>query len=65
MDTLFDPAVYRTVMERLGRLRADAFFGRMSGAEWGVTQFKHADRPLRQFGAEGRSSARTTDQNDA
>jgi len=28
-----------------------AFFGRMSGAEWGVTQFKHLDHHLRQFGA--------------
>ena len=27
------------------------FFGRMSGAEWGVTQFKHLDHHLRQFGA--------------
>ena len=28
-----------------------AFFGRMSGAEWGVTQYKHLDHHLRQFGA--------------
>jgi hypothetical protein len=26
------------------------FFGRMTGAEWGVTQFKHLDHHLRQFG---------------
>ncbi|MEO6223197.1 MAG: DUF1569 domain-containing protein [Vicinamibacterales bacterium] len=26
------------------------FFGTMSGAEWGVTQFKHLDHHLRQFG---------------
>ena len=28
-----------------------AFFGRMSGKEWGVTQYKHLDHHLRQFGA--------------
>ena len=27
------------------------FFGRMTGAEWGVTQYKHLDHHLRQFGA--------------
>ena len=27
------------------------FFGSMSGAEWGVTQYKHLDHHLRQFGA--------------
>jgi len=27
------------------------FFGRMSGAQWGVTQYKHLDHHLRQFGA--------------
>ena len=27
------------------------FFGRMTGAEWGVTQYKHMDHHLRQFGA--------------
>jgi hypothetical protein len=27
------------------------FFGRMTGAEWGVIQFKHFDHHLRQFGA--------------
>ena len=27
------------------------FFGKMSGAEWGVTQYKHLDHHLRQFGA--------------
>lgn len=26
------------------------FFGRMTGAEWGVTQYKHLDHHLRQFG---------------
>jgi hypothetical protein len=26
------------------------FFGRMSGAEWGATQYKHLDHHLRQFG---------------
>ena len=26
------------------------FFGKMTGAEWGVTQFKHFDHHLRQFG---------------
>ena len=28
-----------------------AFFGRLSGDEWGVTQYKHLDHHLRQFGA--------------
>jgi len=28
-----------------------AFFGPMTGAEWGVTQYKHVDHHLRQFGA--------------
>ncbi len=27
------------------------FFGTMTGAEWGVTQFRHMDHHLRQFGA--------------
>ena len=27
------------------------FFGTMTGAEWGVTQYKHMDHHLRQFGA--------------
>jgi uncharacterized protein DUF1569 len=27
------------------------FFGRLSGAEWGITQYKHLDHHLRQFGA--------------
>ena len=27
------------------------FFGRMSGEQWGVTQYKHLDHHLRQFGA--------------
>jgi Protein of unknown function (DUF1569) len=26
------------------------FFGRMSGADWGITQYKHFDHHLRQFG---------------
>jgi hypothetical protein len=28
-----------------------AFFGRMTGEEWGITQYKHLDHHLRQFGA--------------
>src|SRR5262245_7092294 len=28
-----------------------AFFGRMTGDEWGITQYKHVDHHLRQFGA--------------
>jgi hypothetical protein len=28
-----------------------SFFGRMTGAEWGATQYKHLDHHLRQFGA--------------
>lgn len=28
-----------------------AFFGRLTGAEWGVSQYKHLDHHLRQFGA--------------
>jgi len=31
--------------------RIHGFFGRMTGAEWGVTQYKHVDHHLRQFGA--------------
>ncbi len=27
------------------------FFGRLTGKEWGVTQYKHMDHHLRQFGA--------------
>ena len=27
------------------------FFGKMTGNEWGVTQYKHMDHHLRQFGA--------------
>ena len=30
--------------------RVHGFFGKMTGAEWGVTQFKHMDHHLRQFG---------------
>jgi hypothetical protein len=29
--------------------RVHGFFGRMTGAEWGVTQYKHMDHHLRQF----------------
>lgn len=28
-----------------------AFFGRLSGVEWGITQYQHVDHHLRQFGA--------------
>jgi hypothetical protein len=28
-----------------------AFFGPMTGEEWGITQYKHVDHHLRQFGA--------------
>lgn len=31
--------------------RVHGFFGPMSGAEWGVMQYKHVDHHLRQFGA--------------
>jgi hypothetical protein len=31
--------------------KVHAFFGPMTGAEWGVTQYKHVDHHLRQFGA--------------
>jgi hypothetical protein len=31
--------------------RVHGFFGRLSGAEWGITQYKHIDHHLRQFGA--------------
>jgi hypothetical protein len=27
------------------------FFGKMTGAEWGISQYKHIDHHLRQFGA--------------
>lgn len=27
------------------------FFGKLTGAEWGITQYKHIDHHLRQFGA--------------
>jgi len=30
--------------------RVHPFFGRLTGAEWGVSQFKHVDHHLRQFG---------------
>ena len=42
-------------LHAMGEAGADGhvhgFFGRMSGAEWGVTQYKHLDHHLRQFGA--------------
>jgi len=28
-----------------------AFFGSLTGAEWGVSTYKHLDHHLRQFGA--------------
>src|SRR5262249_10258368 len=31
--------------------RVHAFFGTLTGAEWGVTQYKHVDHHLRQFSA--------------
>jgi Protein of unknown function (DUF1569) len=31
--------------------RVHAFFGPLTGAEWGVSQFKHIDHHLRQFSA--------------
>ena len=31
--------------------RVHPFFGPLTGAEWGATQFKHVDHHLRQFGA--------------
>jgi DNA-binding response OmpR family regulator len=31
--------------------RVHGFFGRLTGAEWGITQYKHLDHHLRQFGA--------------
>jgi hypothetical protein len=31
--------------------RVHGFFGRLTGAEWGVSQYKHVDHHLRQFGA--------------
>jgi hypothetical protein len=42
-------------LHRLGEKGCDGrihgFFGRLSGAEWGVIQYKHLDHHLRQFGA--------------
>ena len=42
-------------LHRMGEKGCDGnihgFFGRMTGAEWGVTQYKHLDHHLRQFGA--------------
>lgn len=39
----------------LGESRVDGnvhgFFGKLSGREWGITQYKHIDHHLRQFGA--------------
>ena len=40
-DLYEDPAV----------LVSNPFFGSLTGAEWGVSQFKHVDHHLRQFGA--------------
>ena len=44
-----------TELHALGEKGCDGkihiFFGRMTGAECGVTQFKHMDHHLRQFGA--------------
>ena len=31
--------------------RVHGFFGPLTGAEWGVSQYKHVDHHLRQFGA--------------
>jgi len=31
--------------------RIHGFFGGMTGAEWGNTQYRHMDHHLRQFGA--------------
>src|SRR5206468_2032090 len=31
--------------------RIHGFFGPLNGAEWGVSQYKHLDHHLRQFGA--------------
>jgi uncharacterized protein DUF1569 len=55
---------FRRTQERLKTLLAEfyeigeegcdghihGFFGRMTGAEWGSTQYKHLDHHLRQFG---------------
>ena len=42
-----------TQFHQLGEAGADGnihgFFGKLSGAEWGVTQYKHLDHHLRQF----------------
>lgn len=42
-----------TEFHRLGEAGTDGhvhrFFGKLSGAEWGVSQFKHLDHHLRQF----------------
>jgi hypothetical protein len=44
-----------TRLHALGEAGVDGnihgFFGRMSGAEWGATQWKHIDHHLRQFNA--------------
>ncbi len=43
-----------TEIHQLGEAGTDGnihgFFGRLSGAQWGVTQYKHLDHHLRQFG---------------
>lgn len=36
--------------EEIGR-QEHAFFGKLTGEEWGVLQYKHVDHHLRQFGA--------------
>lgn len=42
-------------LHQLGEAGVDGnvhgFFGKMTGAQWGVTQWKHIDHHLRQFGA--------------
>ena len=42
---------FRAMGEKCCDGQVHAFFGRLSGAEWGVTQYKHLDHHLRQFGA--------------
>lgn len=44
-----------TRLHQLGEAGVDGnvhgFFGKMTGAQWGATQWKHIDHHLRQFGA--------------
>ena len=42
---------FRTLGEAGCEGNIHGFFGKMTGAEWGVTQYKHMDHHLRQFGA--------------